>query len=236
MIGYLPEESYIYNYLSPRETLDFYGRLFNLERHTRLERVEQLLEMVGLSHAAHRRVGEFSKGMARRTGLAQALINNPELVILDEPTSGLDPIACRQVKDLLLELSSGGKTIILSSHLLADVEDVCDRIAILFNGTIRAEGRVRDLLQKQEITRFSIPDLPPEMTKEVVTAMKERLGKEPSVDHPAVTLEKYFVDVIEKAHGNGEAASRSKMMQTPGVAPFLRRPGGKREGDRTPAA
>ncbi|NQT93022.1 MAG: ABC transporter ATP-binding protein, partial [Lentisphaerae bacterium] len=135
-IGYLPEESYLYKYLTPRETLDFYGKLFNIGRRERKRRIDELLEMVDLADAAHRVVGEFSKGMARRVGLAQALINDPELVILDEPTSGLDPIGCRQVKDLMLALAQRGKTIILSSHLLADVEDVCDRIAILYKGKV----------------------------------------------------------------------------------------------------
>lgn len=219
LIGYLPEESYLYNYLTPRETLDFYGRLFDLNGDLRRQRVNQLLEMVGLSHAAGRRVGEFSKGMARRTGLAQALINNPELVILDEPTSGMDPIACRQVKDLLLELARSGKTIILSSHLLADVEDVCDRIAILFNGRVKAEGRVRDLLQKREIIRFALPDLNSDAVRNLVSTIRERTGKDPQVDHPSVNLERFFVEVIEQAYGEGVAPSGA--VKSAGVAPFL---------------
>src|SRR5581483_10385841 len=123
-IGYLPEESYLYRYLNSRETLDFFGNLFRLSKAERTDRAEQLLEMVGLSQAHLRAVGEFSKGMQRRIGLAQALINDPDLVILDEPTSGLDPIGCREVQDLILALARRGKTVILSSHLLSDVEDV----------------------------------------------------------------------------------------------------------------
>src|SRR5438046_8194381 len=121
-IGYLPEESYLYRYLNSHETLDFFGNLFRLPRGDRDNRAEQLLEMVGLSQTRTRAVGEFSKGMQRRIGLAQALINDPDLVILDEPTSGLDPIACRELKDLILALAARGKTVILSSHLLSDVE------------------------------------------------------------------------------------------------------------------
>ena len=117
-IGYLPEESYLYRYLNSRETLDFFGNLFHLGKGERDNRAEQLLEMVGLSQVHLRSVGEFSKGMQRRIGLAQALINDPDLVILDEPTSGLDPIGCREVKDLILALARRGKTVILSSHLL----------------------------------------------------------------------------------------------------------------------
>src|SRR5437899_5816418 len=124
-IGYLPEESYLYRYLNCRETLDFFGNLFDLPKGECRNRAEQLLEMVGLSQAHLRAVGEFSKGMQRRIGLAQALINDPDLIILDEPTSGLDPIGCREVKDLILALARRGKTVILSSHLLSDVEDVC---------------------------------------------------------------------------------------------------------------
>ncbi|MFM7133636.1 MAG: ABC transporter ATP-binding protein, partial [Planctomycetota bacterium] len=126
-IGYLPEETYLYRFLNPEETLDYYGKLFGLDRRTRRRRTGELLDMVGLSQVAHRQAGEFSKGMARRLGLAQALVNDPELLILDEPTSGLDPIGTRQVKDLILELGRRGKTILLTSHLLADVEDVCSR-------------------------------------------------------------------------------------------------------------
>lgn len=120
-IGYLPEESYLYRFLNPMETLDYYGKLFGLDRGTRKRRCGELLEMVGLNQVAHRSVGEFSKGMARRLGLAQALINDPDFLILDEPTSGLDPIGTKQVKDLLVELGRRGKTILLSSHLLAEI-------------------------------------------------------------------------------------------------------------------
>jgi ABC-2 type transport system ATP-binding protein len=135
-IGFLPEESYLYRYLNPGETLDFFGSLFQLDQADRRNRAEQLIEMVGLNQARTRTVGEFSKGMQRRIGLAQALINDPELVILDEPTAGLDPIGCREVKDLILALARRGKTVILSSHLLADVEDVCDRVVIYYGGRI----------------------------------------------------------------------------------------------------
>ncbi len=128
-IGYLPEESYLYRYLNSRETLQFFGNLFELPRTDRQKRSEQLLEMVGLSQAHLRAVGEFSKGMQRRIGLAQALINDPDLVILDEPTSGLDPIGCREVKDLIVALARRGKTVILSSHLLSDVED--DQVGVV---------------------------------------------------------------------------------------------------------
>src|SRR5437773_605398 len=145
-IGYLPEESYLYRYLDSNETLDFFGSLFDLPNHERRRRAGQLLEMVGLNQVRRRMVGEFSKGMQRRFGLAQALINDPDLVILDEPTSGLDPIGCREVKDLILALARRGKTVILSSHLLADVEDVCDRVVIDYGGKVRSRGTSKDSL------------------------------------------------------------------------------------------
>ena len=145
-VGYLPEETYLYKHLTAFETLDFFGALFGLSSAERKSRAEQLLDMVGLSHARNRMVGEFSKGMARRIGLAQAMINDPEFLILDEPTSGLDPIGCREVKDLILALKKRGKTVLITSHLLSDVEDVCDRVVILYGGRIRAEGALSDLL------------------------------------------------------------------------------------------
>src|SRR5512135_618826 len=149
-IGFLPEESYLYRFLNARETLDFYGQLFGLAPKVRQMRIEALLEMVGLTAVAGRPVGTYSKGMARRIGLAQALINDPDLLILDEPTTGLDPIGTRQIKDLIIKLAERGKTILLCSHLLGDVEDVCNRIAILYGGKVQAEGRVTELLQKTD--------------------------------------------------------------------------------------
>src|ERR1044071_411369 len=159
MIGYLPEESYLYRYLDSDETLNFFGNLFSLPPEQRGKRREQLLEMVGLSKARRRQVGEFSKGMQRRIGLAQALINDPDLVILDEPTAGLDPLGCREVKDLILALARRGKTVILSSHLLSDVEDVCDRVVIYYGGKIQAMGPLHELLATPDAVRITTPTL-----------------------------------------------------------------------------
>ena len=198
-IGYLPEESYLYPYLTSKETLTFYGMLFDLPASERRERLEQLFQMIGLRHARDRQVGEFSKGMARRIGLAQALINDPDLVILDEPTSGLDPVGCRQVKDLIQALAKRGKTILLSSHLLADVEDVCDRVAILYNGRVQALGTINELLEQRQQYRLTMPELPAEAMQRILAAVRAELGSEPVMDHPRRDLEQFFLEVVEKA-------------------------------------
>ncbi len=201
-LGYLPEESYLYPYLTSYETLNFYGRLFDLNRRERQERIAQLLEMIGLKHTRNRIVGEFSKGMARRIGLAQALINDPDVVVLDEPTSGLDPLGTRQVKDLIINLAQRGKTVLLSSHLLSDVEDVCDRIAILYNGRIQATGPISELLAERNRYQINLPELPPEKLKAVLQQVREALGEEPDVDHPRLDLERFFLEVVEKARSS----------------------------------
>ena len=199
-IGYLPEESYLYKYLTAEETLDFFGSLFDLSKEERESRIEQLLDMVGMSHARRRRVGEFSKGMARRIGLAQAMINDPEFLILDEPTSGLDPLGCKEVKDLILMLKKRGKTVLVTSHLLSDVEDVCDRVIILFGGKIRAQGSMNELLTVSDSTCITIPTLnQPEMEKLLANLRKDVSGGELSVSHPRRSLEEYFLDVISQA-------------------------------------
>lgn len=227
-IGFLPEESYLYRYLNSRETLDYYGRLFGLDRKTRVRRIEELLEWVGLLQVAHRPVGEFSKGMMRRIGLAQALINDPDFLILDEPTSGLDPIGTRQVKDLLVELRSRGKTILLSSHLLADVEDVCDRMSILYGGRIRAEGTADELLTDSHHTLLQMPRVKNEQTItqiEEVLLQSEGISIE-SVSQPRQKLESLFLSIVEEA--KLEQALTSGALHGGQTAPFLQ---GDAKGD-----
>src|SRR5882757_39724 len=154
-IGFLPEESYLYRFLNGEETLKFYGRLFKISSRDLKRRVPELLDIVGLDQKSRKRkLREYSKGMARRIGLAQALINNPDLILLDEPTTGLDPIGTREMKDLILSLKDQGTTVVMCSHLLADVQDVCDRITILFRGKMQTLGEVRDLLQVKDITQI----------------------------------------------------------------------------------
>ena len=198
-IGYLPEESYLYPFLNARETLDFYGRLFRLHPRIRRDRIEMLLDMVGLQHEAKRRIGEYSKGMARRIGLAQALINDPEFLILDEPTSGLDPIGTRQIKDVIRKLGDMGKTILLSSHLLADVEDVCDRVCILYGGQQRAEGSISELLSDKDRTQITSETLSPETVAEVRKLIQDRESKTIDVTTPRGRLENLFLRIVRDA-------------------------------------
>jgi ABC-2 type transport system ATP-binding protein len=197
-IGFLPEESYLYRYLTARETLEFYGHLFKLPHKVIKMRTEALLDMVGLKAVANRHVGTFSKGMARRIGLAQALINDPDLLILDEPTTGLDPIGTRQIKDLIIELARRGKTILLCSHLLADVEDVCDRIAILYGGKVQAEGNVRDLLRHSDKTEIISRKLGPDTIEKIQRIFNdERI--EFNISSPMTRLETFFINIVATA-------------------------------------
>lgn len=220
-IGYLPEESYLYRYLDSRETLEFFGRLFQLSEPERKKRTEQLLEMVGLAGVLNRPVGEFSKGMQRRIGIAQALINDPDLIILDEPTSGLDPIGCREVKDLILTLSKRGKTIILSSHLLADVEDVCDRVVIYYGGRIHAMGALSDLLSERDMIRITTPLLSKETLKKVIEIIRADVGEDKiKIDHPTQNLESYFLEVVRKARE--QAVETSGAVSQNIIAAYLR--------------
>jgi len=199
-IGFLPEETYLYPYLNASETLDFFGRLSRLPRRERRRRVDALIEMVGLTKQRNRPLSEYSKGMARRIGIAQALINDPELILLDEPTTGLDPIGARGVKDLILELKERGKSILLSSHLLAHVEDVCDRIGILYAGRLSVVGAVDDLLAKHQITQFTVPNLGPEGLERTRALIQDIAGPNPvEVGHPFERLENYFLDVVRQA-------------------------------------
>jgi ABC-2 type transport system ATP-binding protein len=199
-IGFLPEESYLYRFLVAHETLDYYGRLFKLPAPVRKRRTEQLLDMVGLTHEARRPLGEYSKGMARRIGLAQALINDPEFLILDEPTSGLDPIGIRQIKDVIRALGDKGKTILLSSHVLADVEDVCDRVSILYGGQQRAAGSISELLRKTDLTQITTPALTEETIAEIRDLIQRLEGKDIlETSSPNVKLEEFFLKIVKEA-------------------------------------
>lgn len=222
-IGYLPEESYLYPFLNARETLDYYGKLFRLDSKTRQNRIDELLDMVGLEHAQFRPVREYSKGMQRRIGIAQALINDPDLLILDEPTTGLDPLGTRQVKDLILELGRRGKSIILSSHLLSDVEDVVDRMVILYGGKIRGEGTCEELLSSKERTTIETDELDEATLAEIDEVIRRRSSGNKSilsVSSPRQKLEELFLGIVERAQV--ERAETSGVGQSGETASFLK--------------
>ena len=209
-IGYLPEETYLYRFLNARETLDYYGRLFHQNRRQRQMRIDMLLEMIGLEAVQRRPVGEYSKGMQRRIGLAQALINDPDLLILDEPTTGLDPVGTRQMKDLIVQLGRRGKTILLCSHLLSDVEDVCDHVSIMFGGKVREEGTVEQLLTRSDRTTIETETLD-DQTIQQIESLLERGGRHiEKVEHPRLKLEALFLDIVEKARAEGVATSGAR--------------------------
>lgn len=219
-IGYLPEESYLYRYLDSAETLEFFGNLFHLRSEERRLRITQLLEMVGLNQVRRRTVGEFSKGMQRRIGLAQALINDPDLVILDEPTSGLDPIGCREVKDLILALARRGKTVILSSHLLADVEDVCDRVVIYYGGRIQAMGTLKELLTRPDRLRITTPVLSRQTLERVLEVLRAEVPPDQvRIENPTQNLESLFLQVVERAKQTEETSGATSGAR---VAAYLR--------------
>jgi ABC-2 type transport system ATP-binding protein len=195
-IGYLPEESYLYRFLNAEETLDFYARLFDMSSETRQERVDALIKQVGLESARKRQLQEYSKGMTRRIGLAQALINDPDLILLDEPTSGLDPIGTREMKDMILRLKGEGKTIVMCSHLLADVQDVCDRIAILHQGELKELGRVDSLLTVADVTQISARGLSDDCQNEIRDVISRHQGELLEMGNPTTTLEELFLSIV----------------------------------------
>ncbi len=200
-IGYLPEESYLYRFLNAEETLDFYGRLFDIDPETRRKRAAELIEMVGLGADKKRILKEYSKGMRQRIGLAQALINDPELVILDEPTSGLDPLGTRWMKDLILDLRKKGKTVLMCSHRLDDVQDVCDRIAILYNGDLQTLGKVSTLLEdavRLEVRANKVKESP-ELKADLEAVFRKHGGELETVGHPTTTLEELFLKIVEES-------------------------------------
>ena len=205
-IGYLPEESYLYRFLNAPQTLDFYARLFNMNRPQRRRAVDYYLDFVGLDPAVRgRRIGTYSKGQARRVALAQALLNNPDLIIMDEPTSGLDPVGMLEIKKMIVRLGEIGKTVLLSSHQLADVEDVCDRVVILYRGRAQVEGSLSDLLEQKDVFQFEARTVSESLQQEIVELAKKNGAQDIHTGRPRVSLEDYFKQMIELKRRNEES-------------------------------
>ena len=196
-VGFLPENPYFYKFLTGAETVRFFGKLSGMSGDGLEARVEELLELVGLTDAAARRVGSYSKGMLQRIGLAQALVQDPGLLVLDEPTAGVDPVGSREIRDLILELKARGKTVLLCSHLLSQVQEVCDRVGILARGRLVREGRVEDLLAISDRSEVIVENASTEKLAQLEEAAR-RLGvRIVSSGRAQTTLENLFLEAIE---------------------------------------
>lgn len=203
-VGYLPEAPYFYRYLSGRELVRFYGRICGVPRKQLDERVQEVIDWVGLSAAAHRRVGTYSKGMLQRIGLAQALVHDPRLIILDEPTAGVDPVGSAEISELILKLKTQGKTVLITSHLLAQIEDICDRVAILDRGKLILEGAVNDLVGLQDRQSLIVDALPPAELDELRGWLAARGHALTAVEQPRTRLDQLFLSKVSRPQKGGE--------------------------------
>lgn len=195
-VGYLPENPYFYKFLTGAETVRFFGKLCGMGGEALAKRTTELLELVGLTEAADRRVGAYSKGMLQRIGLAQALVQDPGLLVLDEPTAGVDPVGSREIRDLILELKSRGKTVLLCSHLLSQVQEICDRVGILARGELVREGRVDELLAVRDRAEIVLENIAPEKLAALEDAARKLGLTVVSSGRPQTTLENLFLEAI----------------------------------------
>ena len=193
-VGFLPENPYFYKYLSGEETLHFFGRLCRLGGARLKNRTDELLELVGLTKARKRRLGTYSKGMLQRIGLAQALIHEPKLLVLDEPTAGVDPAGSRQIRDLIVDLKRRGITVLLSSHLLAQAQEICDRVAILADGALVREGRLEELIAIENQTELVVANASSSLVDEIESLINRSNAKLIERRRSTTTLEKLFLD------------------------------------------
>ncbi len=196
-VGFLPENPYFYKYLTAEETLRFYGKICGMKGKPLTDRILELLELVGMQDARDRRVGGYSKGMLQRIGLAQALIQNPRLLVLDEPTAGVDPVGSKGIRDLIMNLKQMGKTVILTSHLLEQVQEVCDRIGIMARGKLVREGRLEDLVTVKGQTEYRIENASPDLEQKIRDLAASSGAKLVSTQTPRLTLEKIFLEATE---------------------------------------
>jgi ABC-2 type transport system ATP-binding protein len=196
-VGFLPENPYFYKYLTGAETLAFYGRLCGLRGAKLRNRGKELLALVGLEAAADRRLGGYSKGMLQRIGLAQAMIQEPRLLVLDEPTAGVDPAGSYEIRNLILDFKKRGITVLLCSHLLGQVQEICDRIGILHEGLMVREGRLVDLISIESQTELILENATPELLAEIRGAVERSKGRMIEERKPQTTLERYFLEVTK---------------------------------------
>jgi ABC-2 type transport system ATP-binding protein len=196
-VGFLPENPYFYKYLTGNETLRFFGRLSGLRGVALKNRINELLDLVGLSKARNRRLGTYSKGMLQRIGLAQALIHDPRLVVLDEPTAGVDPAGSRDIRDLILDLKGRGITVLLSSHLLAQAQEICDRVGILADGVLVREGHLQELIAIENQTELVITDASDELIREMESIIKRSNAKLVERRKSTTTLERLFLEATK---------------------------------------
>jgi len=194
-VGFLPENPYFYKFLTAAETLAFYGKICGLSGKTLATRIDELIELVGLCDARDRRVGGFSKGMLQRIGLAQALIQDPGLVVLDEPTAGVDPAGSHQIRDLILDLKKRGKTVLLTSHLLEQVQEICDRVGIMARGEMIREGSLDDLVRVKNQTEFVIENAPPELAAQIQNLVAQSPARLVATRQPERSLESVFLEL-----------------------------------------
>jgi len=199
-VGFLPENPYFYKHLNGMETLLFYGRLCSMKGAELKDRAKEMLAITGLEDAADRRVSGYSKGMLQRLGLAQALLHRPRLVVLDEPTAGVDPAGSRKIRDLILGFREQGITVLVTSHLLEQMQEVCDRIGIMGHGKMVREGRLDDLIAVENETELVLSDASPELLAEIRALIESKGGGAKLVrsGHPRTTLEKLFLEVADK--------------------------------------
>ena len=196
-VGFLPENPYFYKYLTGEETLRFYGKLCGVRGARLKERIDELIDLVGLTSARNRRLGTYSKGMLQRIGLAQALISEPKLVVLDEPTAGVDPAGSRAIRDLIVDLKRRGTTVLLSSHLLAQAQEICDRIGILANGSLVREGRLEELIAIENQTELVLENASPALLNEIESLARKSNARVIERRRSTTSLERLFLDATE---------------------------------------
>jgi ABC-2 type transport system ATP-binding protein len=198
-VGFLPENPYFYKFLTAEETLRFYGKICALRGRPLDKRIDELLSLVGLEEARHRRVGDYSKGMLQRIGLAQALIQDPRLIVLDEPTAGVDPVGSHQIRDLLLELKKRGKTILLTSHLLEQAQEICDRVGIMSRGSMVCEGSLAELVTIEGQMEYVVQDAPPDLAEKIAALASDSGAKLLHARKARITLERVFLEATRQA-------------------------------------